>query len=431
MSEQHLTELANAEHDSAQTGTKKVQLYGWYSSSSQKVKVAVDANGQILTSGGGGIDPVGLKNVAETTINPATEDTLTTLLTETNFNTRWDAGVFQNTSPWVISNIDHSKDDIALIDQAGQELTFRMENENWNAADGGILMFGRDVESTPNKYRAFRLDGEGRLLSHIENSAHDAQLDFDTLDFDTGGGTDNVSIIGIALPASGGAVIGGTATNPLRTDPTGTTPQPVTGTFWQATQPVSGTFWQATQPVSLASVPSHNVTNAGTFAVQVNGAALTALQLIDNFISGSRGLVTEDNSAAIKTAVEIMDDWDESDRAKVNPIVGQAGVAAGMGNTGVTVQRVIEASSDAGAVTEVTVGSTTTAILTGSATRRGIIIVNDSDETIYLGFGASAVMGRGVRINAAGGSVAVSDYVGTVNGICASGGKDVTVQTFS
>jgi hypothetical protein len=34
------------------------------------------------------------------------------------------------------------------------------------------------------------------------------------------------------------------------------------------TQPVSGTFWQATQPVSLVSVPSHDVTNAGTFAVQ-------------------------------------------------------------------------------------------------------------------------------------------------------------------
>ena len=48
------------------------------------------------------------------------------------------------------------------------------------------------------------------------------------------------------------------------------------------TQPVSGTFWQATQPVSLASVPSHAVTNAGVFAVQVDGAALTALQLIDN-----------------------------------------------------------------------------------------------------------------------------------------------------
>ena len=49
-----------------------------------------------------------------------------------------------------------------------------------------------------------------------------------------------------------------------------------------ATVPVSGTFWQATQPVSLATVPSHAVTNAGTFATQVDGAALTALQLIDN-----------------------------------------------------------------------------------------------------------------------------------------------------
>lgn len=37
-------------------------------------------------------------------------------------------------------------------------------------------------------------------------------------------------------------------------------------------------------PVSLASVPSHAVTNAGTFAVQVDGNALTALQLIDNIV---------------------------------------------------------------------------------------------------------------------------------------------------
>lgn len=53
---------------------------------------------------------------------------------------------------------------------------------------------------------------------------------------------------------------------------------PVTGTFWQATQPVSGTFWQATQPVSLASVPSHAVTNAGTFAVQATGTFWQATQ---------------------------------------------------------------------------------------------------------------------------------------------------------
>lgn len=61
------------------------------------------------------------------------------------------------------------------------------------------------------------------------------------------------------------------------------------------------------------------VTNAGTFVVQENGAALTALQLIDNFISGSRGLVTEDNSAAIKTSVELIDDAIVADDAAFTP----------------------------------------------------------------------------------------------------------------
>ena len=36
--------------------------------------------------------------------------------------------------------------------------------------------------------------------------------------------------MGVALPKSGGAVAGGTSADPIRTDPTGTTAQPVTGT---------------------------------------------------------------------------------------------------------------------------------------------------------------------------------------------------------
>lgn len=43
---------------------------------------------------------------------------------------------------------------------------------------------------------------------------------------------------------------------------------------------------------------------------------------------------------AIQTAVQIMDDWDESDRAKVNLIAGQAGVAGGTGADAANVQRV-------------------------------------------------------------------------------------------
>lgn len=44
-------------------------------------------------------------------------------------------------------------------------------------------------------------------------------------------------------------------------------------TINNASLAVTGTFWQATQPVSLASVPSHDVTNAGTFAVQAELSA--------------------------------------------------------------------------------------------------------------------------------------------------------------
>lgn len=46
-------------------------------------------------------------------------------------------------------------------------------------------------------------------------------------DLDTGAGTEFNLGISVRLPASGGSVAGGTATNPLRTDPTGTTTQPI------------------------------------------------------------------------------------------------------------------------------------------------------------------------------------------------------------
>jgi hypothetical protein len=49
------------------------------------------------------------------------------------------------------------------------------------------------------------------------------------------------------------------------------------------------------------------------------------------------------NLAAATTALQVMDDWDESDRAKVNPIAGQAGVAAGAGTISATTQRVTPA----------------------------------------------------------------------------------------
>jgi len=63
-------------------------------------------------------------------------------------------------------------------------------------------------------------------------------------------------------------------------------------------------------------------------------------------ITAAGALITSD--PGVNTSLAIIDDWDESDRAKVNPIVGQAGIAAGAGAVGATVPRVTLASDDPG-----------------------------------------------------------------------------------
>ncbi len=96
-----------------------------------------------------------------------------------------------------------------------------------------------------------------------------------TLDYDTGAGTQTMTLWGLALPASGGAVAGGTATNPVRVDPTGTTTQPVSGSVsvsnFPATQPISGTV-AATQSGTWTVQPGNT---ANTTAWKVDGSAVT------------------------------------------------------------------------------------------------------------------------------------------------------------
>jgi len=53
----------------------------------------------------------------------------------------------------------------------------------------------------------------GKVILADPNNSN--QFWFKNVDFDSDAGTDTISTIGIALPASGGAVVGGTTTNPL------------------------------------------------------------------------------------------------------------------------------------------------------------------------------------------------------------------------
>lgn len=120
-----------------------------------------------------------------------------------------------------------------------------------------------------------------------------------------------------------GALIPGDATNGLKVQvatsalPTGAATaakQPALGTAGSPSTDVltvQGSASGTALPVSLASVPSHAVTNAGTFVTQENGAALTALQLIDDVVlaedaahsSGDKGImalaVRKDSAASL------------------------------------------------------------------------------------------------------------------------------------
>lgn len=132
----------------------------------------------------------------------------------------------------------------------------------------------------------------------------------------------------------------------------------VTGTFFQATQPVSAValtnmdsktpaLGQATMAVSTPVVIASNqsaVTIAGTVTATDGSGPMT----VDGTVAVTNADMTSTatNTGATATAVQVMDDWDESDRAKVNPIVGQAGVAAGAGSVSALTQRTTLASDD-------------------------------------------------------------------------------------
>lgn len=108
-----------------------------------------------------------------------------------------------------------------------------------------------------------------------------------TADYDTGAGTQNMLLNGIALPASGGAVAGGTATNPVRIDPTGTTTQPVSGTVTsnQGTAAAGSGAW----PVAVTDTANTVVKpgDSGNNAIRVNVVAG----------AGSGGTATADGGA--------------------------------------------------------------------------------------------------------------------------------------
>lgn len=122
----------------------------------------------------------------------------------------------------------------------------------------------------------------------------------------------------------------------------------------------SGTATAITQRVTLATdiaLPT------GTNSIgQVTANAGT------NLNTSALALESGGNLAGAATSLAIIDDWDESDRAKVNPIAGQAGVQGGSGTATALTQRVTLATDIALPAGTNTIGAVTTTQTLATAT---------------------------------------------------------------
>jgi hypothetical protein len=210
-------------------------------------------------------------------------------------------------------------------------------------------------------------------LSSIDGKLVTSKTD----DYDTGAGTDTVQTIGIALPASGGHVVGGTSTNPLRTDPTGATTQPVSaaslplpaGAATAAKQPALGTAGTASADVITVQGKS------GMTAVVVDGSAVTQPVSAATLPLPS-GAATAAKQPALGTA--------GTASADVLTIQGKAGMTAVVVDGSGVTQPISAASLPlpAGAALDATLtGGTLVAIAKGAAAAGAAV----SGNPVYIG----------------------------------------------
>lgn len=136
----------------------------------------------------------------------------------------------------------------------------------------------------------------------------------------------------------------------------------------------------------------------GAAYVRLGGSA--AGRLLVNLIAGQDGIaagagavgatvprttLASDDPAVV--ALQVIDDWDESDRAKTNPIVGQAGIAANVGDAGATVTRTVPVTTPTSTSTQASVTNVDSTPVAANTNRKALVIKNGSTtagDGVYL-----------------------------------------------
>ena len=230
----------------------------------------------------------------------------------------------------------------------------------------------------------------------------DVSLAGDDTDMDTGAGTDNHSVIAIGLPAAGGHVVGGTSTNPFRTDTVGTTTQPVSGTVTSNQGTNNATPWNENiaQFNGVTPLMGNGVTGTGsprvTIASDNTAFSTNAIQ------SGAWNITNITGTVSLPTGAST---------AAKQPALGTAGTASAdvisiQGIASMTAVKV-----DGSAVTQPVSGTITANQGTNNATPWNENVAQINGVTPLMGNGIAGTGSQ--RVTIASDNTAFSVNIGT------------------
>lgn len=217
---------------------------------------------------------------------------------------------------------------------------------------------------------------------------------------------------------------------------------------------VTGTFYQATQPVSVATVPSHDVTNVGTFAVQNTAATpagtnnigdvdvLTINGVAPAFGTGARGATVQRVTIATDDSVPVTGTFWQA----TQPVSGTVTANAGTGTMAVSMATntplgtVAHDSADSGApikvggrassaeITPVTTGDRSD-FITDLAGKQ-VVLPYSNNENFVSGAITTAMTGTTSTSLVAAPAAGLRNYITTiiVSNSHATVGTDVVIQ---
>lgn len=256
---------------------------------------------------------------------------------------------------------------VAVVDGAGNQITTFGGSGGTAEQDGAA--FVPDTTSGTPAMGAFESapttlsDGEvgivgltdDRQMKVLEENSADIEALLTTIDGDTGtlagtvvgaevqvdvvaalpAGTNNIGDVDIAsLPNEGQQTMANSISVAIASN--------------QSAVPVSGPLTDAelrATPVDVTgTVATGGLTDAELRATPVPVSGTVTANAGTNLNTSALALESGGNLAAAAASLAVMDDWDETDRAKVNPIVGQAGVQGASGTVSANTQRVVLAT---------------------------------------------------------------------------------------